>query len=338
MNDEAVLNQDEVNALLNGMKQGTVKIDPALIPGDVRSYDLGIEARTIRGRMRVLETINEQFARLYRASMYGILQRSSVIAVGHIKTMKYSDYLQSLPTPTSLNIVKINPLRGSALVVVAPDLVGMVVDIFFGGNGQDAKVQGRNFSAGEIRVIQMLLQITYADLKEAWSKVLDISIESIAADSDPQFVNIVAPSEVVVVNSFAVEVDGASGEIHITIPYSALEPMREMLNTESHGVGTDSNSQWSHALREEMEECDVSLTTVFGRGCLTLGKMIDLKPGDIVPCDFQGSVTVYAEDVPILRGGFGVSRGQMAVQVTDRLIRGRIGSSQYERHPLRETL
>jgi flagellar motor switch protein FliM len=323
MTAEAVLNQNEIDALLHGMKKGTVKTDPQPVPGDVRQYDLGTEARVVRGRMPTLEMINERFARLYRTSLYGILRRGAAISFSGIKTMKYSDYMQSLQVPSSLNMVKINPLRGTALIVIAPRLVFAVVDNFFGGKGRDSKIEGRDFTAAEARIIQMLLQATYTDLKDAWSSVMDISIEFQAAEINPQFANIVSQSEIVVVSTFAIELDGSSGELHVTIPYSALEPLREILDASAQGERPENDGRWAVALREEIEECDVDLTTVFGRGSMTLEDLINLKPGDVVPCDFQGGVTVYAEDVPILRGGFGVSRGQMAVQVNERLIRGR---------------
>jgi flagellar motor switch protein FliM len=323
MTAEAVLNQNEIEALLTGMKKGTVKTDPAPVPGDVRQYDLGTEARIVRGRMPTLEMINERFARLYRTSLYGILRRSAAISVRGIKTLKYSDYIQSLQVPTSLNMVKINPLRGTSLIVIAPRLVFSVVDNFFGGKGRVATMEGRDFTAAEIRIVQMLLQATYTDLKDAWSSVLDITIEFQASETNPQFANIVSASEVVVVSSFEIELDGSSGELHVTIPYSTLEPMREVLDAGAQGERAENDGRWAVALREEIEECDVDLTTVFGRGSMSLGDLINLRPGDVVPCDFQGGVTVYAEDVPILRGGFGVSRGQMAVQVNERLIHGR---------------
>jgi flagellar motor switch protein FliM len=220
-------------------------------------------------------------------------------------------------------MVKINPLRGTSLVVIAPQLVFAVVDNFFGGKGRAVSVEGRDFTAAEIRIVQMLLQATYADLKDAWSSVLDITVEFQSAETNPQFANIVSPSEVVVVSSFGIELEGNSGELHISIPYSALEPLREVLDAGAQGERSQNDGRWAVALREEIEECDVDLTTVFGRGSMSLADLINLRPGDVVPCDFQGGVTVYAEDVPILRGGFGVSRGQMAVQVNERLVHGR---------------
>jgi flagellar motor switch protein FliM len=300
-----------------------VKTDPEPVPGDVRGYDFGTEARIVRGRMPTLEMINERFARLYRASLYGILRRSAVISVGGIKTMKYSDYVHKLHVPTSLNMVKINPLRGTALIVVAPRLVFTMVDNFFGGKGRYAKIEGRDFTAAEVRIIQMLLQSVYTDLKDAWSNVLDISIEFQASEMNPQFANIVSPSEIVVVSIFNIELEGSSGELHVTIPYSALEPLREILDAGVQSDRADNDGRWSLALREEIEDCEVDLTTVFGHGNMTLAALLNLKPGDVVPCDFQGAVTVYAEDIPVLRGGFGVSRGQLAVQIAERLIRGR---------------
>ena len=323
MSNQPVLDQAEVDALLNGMNSGAVSTDPEPVSGDVRQYDLGKEARIVRGRMPTLEMMNERFARLYRMSLYNMLRRSAAISVRGVQTFKFGEYIHRLHVPTSLNLVKIAPLRGTALVVLSPRLVFTVVDNFFGGKGRHAKIEGRDFTATETRIINMLLESAFVDLKEAWSNVIPIEIEYVASEMNPQFANIVSPTEIVVVATFSIELDGGTGELHLTLPYSMIEPMREIFDAGIQSDRNDDDGRWRVSLREELEEAEVQLTTVVGRSAVTIEQLLNLKPGDIVPCDFDGRATVYAEDIPVLRGSFGISRGQQAVKVESTLVRGR---------------
>jgi flagellar motor switch protein FliM len=225
--------------------------------------------------------INERFARLFRIDLFNMLRRSPEISVAPITTLKFSEYVQTLHVPTSLSLVRINPLRGTALVVVSPKLVFAAVDNFFGGNGRFAKIEGREFTATEQRIVQMVLKHAFAELKEAWAPVATVDVEYINSEINPQFANIVSPTEIVVVSSFNVELDGGGGELHITMPYAMLEPMRELL---------------------------------------------DLKPGDIQPCDFGGKATLLASGVPLFRGTFGHSRGQQALKIEERISRRKPGA------------
>lgn len=327
MSTQAILDQAEVDALLNGMDSGAVSTEAAAAVGETRSYDLGKEARIVRGRMPTLEMMNERFARLYRMSLYNLLRRSAAISVRGVQTFKFGEYIHRLHVPTSLNLVRIAPLRGTALIVLSPRLVFTVVDNFFGGKGRHAKIEGRDFTATENRIIQMMLQAAFADLKEAWSNVLPIDIEYMASEMNPQFANIVSPTEIVVVATFAIELEGGTGEMHLTMPYSMIEPMREIFDAGVQSDRNDDDGRWRVSLREELEDAEVELTTLVGRSSMTLGQMLDLKPGDIVPCDFDGKVVIYAEDIPVMRGTFGLSRGQQAVKIEDRIVRHRSGSN-----------
>ncbi len=323
MSNQSILDQAEVDALLHGMSSGAVSTAAQPVTGDVRLYDLGKEARIVRSRMPTLEMMNERFARLYRMSIYNMLRRNSAISIRGVQTLKFGDYLQRLEIPSSLNLIRIAPLRGTSLVVLSPRLVFTVVDNFFGGKGRHLKIEGRDFTATEIRIIQMLLESAFSDLKEAWSNVLPIEIEYLASEMNPQFANIVGPTEIVVVATFAIELEGAIGELHLTIPYSTIEPMREIFDGGVQSDRSDDDGRWRQSLREDIEDAEVVLTTLVGRSSVTIAQLLNLKPGDVLPCDFDGKVTVYAEDTPILRGTFGISRGQQAVKVEEHLVRGR---------------
>ncbi len=211
MSGEKILNQDEIDALLNGVDSGAVSTEPDPEPGSARSYDFNNQMHIVRGRMPTLEMINERFARLFRVSLYNLLRRAPEIAVAPVQMKKFSEYVQSLHVPTSLNMVKYNPLRGTSLVVLDPKLVFAVVDNFFGGTGRHAKIEGRDFTATEQRVIHLLLRNAFADLREAWSHIAAIELEYVQSEINPHFANIVSPSEIVVVSSFHIELEGGRG-------------------------------------------------------------------------------------------------------------------------------
>ncbi len=321
MSGQDVLNQEEIDALLHGVDSGAVSTEPVPAPGEARGYDFATQMRIVRGRMPTLEMINDRFARLFRISLYNMLRRTPEISVTPIAMSKFGEYVHKLHVPTSLNLVKINPLRGTALAVIDPKLVFAVVDNFFGGNGRYAKIEGREFTATETRIIHMMLKQAFSDLKEAWAHVAPIEIEYLNSEINPHFANIVSPSEVVVVTRFHIELEGGGGDLDITMPYSMLEPMRELLDAGVQSDRAEHDERWMVSLREEMEDAEVELSTVLGRAQLKLSDLLNLKPGDVVPCDFAGKVTLLAEGVPIFRGGFGMSRNQEAVKLDERIRR-----------------
>ncbi|HTT01924.1 MAG TPA: flagellar motor switch protein FliM [Steroidobacteraceae bacterium] len=324
MTAEKVLSQDEIDALIHGVDAGVVSTQPPVAPGEVRGYDFRNQMRIVRGRMPTLEMINERFARLFRVSLYNLLRRSPEIGVSPVDLKKFAEYVHTLHVPSSLNVVRINPLRGTALFVLDPKLVFTMVDNFFGGSGRHIKIEGRDFTATEQRIIHMLLRSAFADLREAWSHVAAIEVEYQQSEINPNFANIVSPSEVVVVTSFHIELDGGGGDLHVTMPYAMIEPLRDVLDAGMQSDRVDHDERWLHALREEIDDAEIELTSMLGRATLSVGDMLNLKPGDVIPCDFTGKATLLAETVPVFRGDFGLSRGQQAVKIEDRMRRSKI--------------
>jgi flagellar motor switch protein FliM len=328
VSEEKILNQDEIDALIYGVDSGAVQTEAAPIPGEARSYDFNNQMRIVRGRMPTLEMLNERFARLFRVSLYNLLRRTPEISVGPLNMKKFSEYVHTLHVPTSLNLVKIAPLRGTGLIVLDPKLVFAVVDNFFGGNGRHAKIEGRDFTATEQRVIHMLLRNAFSDLREAWSHILQIEVEFLQSEINPHFANIVSPSEIVVIATFHVELDGGGGDLHVTMPYSMIEPLREVLDAGVQSDRVDHDERWMISLRDEIDDAEVEISTQLARATVSLAELLNLKAGDVIPCDFAGKVTLLAERVPVFRGTFGLSRGQQAVKIEERIrARSKTGSS-----------
>jgi flagellar motor switch protein FliM len=333
VSSEKILDQAEIDALIHGVDSGAVSTEAPPGPDEVRNYDFNNQMRIVRGRMPTLEMINERFARLFRVSLYNLLRRSPEISVAPVAIKKFSEYVHTLHVPTNLNLVKINPFRGTALIMLDPKLVFAVVDSFFGGTGRHAKIEGRDFTATEQRIIHMLLRNVFADLHEAWAHVANIDVEYIQSEINPHFANIVSPSEIVVITNFHIDLDGVGGDLHVTMPYAMIEPLREVLDSGMASDRVDKDERWMHTLREEIEDAEVELSTLLGRTNITLADLLNLKPGDILNCDFTGKVLVLAEDVPMFRGSFGLSRGQQAIKFEEKV--RRISSPNIENLPVK---
>ncbi len=319
MSTTDVLSQDEIDALLNGVDSGEVKTEDEYSAHDgvVRSFDFTSHDRIVRGRMPTLEMVNDRFARLFRIGLFNILHRSPEISTSEVQMRKFSEYVHSLFVPTSLNLVRIKPLRGSALIIFDPKLVFAMVNNFFGGDMRfRAKIEGREFTATEQRIIQMMLAQAFRDLHKAWEPVMPLTFEFLNSEVNPQFANIVSPSEVVVVSTFHVELDGDGGEIHITMPYSMVEPIRELLDTGLQSDRDQVDERWTTSLREEVKQATVNLAGTLLETEITLRELVALKAGDIIPVDMGKTVLMTAEDIPVFRGQFGASRGSNAVKVT----------------------
>ena len=321
MAQEDILSQDEIDALLHGVDGGDVEAESDQGPdGEPRQFDFQHQERIVRGRMPTLEMINERFARLFRIGLFNMLRRTPEVSVRGVDMMKFGEYVHTLFVPTSLNIVRMHPLRGMSLCVVDPKLVFIVVDNFFGGDGRYyAKIEGREFTSTEWRVIRLVLNQAFADLQEAWAPVLPLEFEYMNSEVNPQFANIVSPSEVVVVCRFNVELDGGAGEFHLTIPYTNIEPIRDQLNA---GVQSDRNEvdeRWTRSLREEMKGAEVELSSTLTTAEISLRDLRALKPGDIIPCEIPEAVIVEAEGVPVLRGHYGVSNGHVGIKILEQI-------------------
>lgn len=319
-----LLSQDEIDALLNGVSSGDVNTKEAepLPEGVAQSYDFNSQDRIVRGRMPTLEMVNERFARYFRISLFNLLRRSAEIAVGGVQMLKFAEYVHSLFVPTSLNLTRVKPLRGTALFILDPKLVFIVVDNFFGGDGRfRAKIEGREFTPTELRVIQMMLHQAYKDLKEAWNPVMPVEFEYLNSEVNPQFANIVSPTEVVVVTTFHIELDGGGGDLHVTMPYSMLEPIRELLDAGVQSDRVETDERWLLALREEMKEAMVDINSTLVETQISLRELLTLKEGDVIPIEIPSVVVAKSSDVPVFRGYFGSSNGSNAIKIIEPMRR-----------------
>lgn len=317
-----LLSQEEIDALLHGVGSGDVDTegDDDLFDGSARNFDFASQDRIVRGRLPTLEMINERFARYFRISLFNMLRRAAEISVGGVQMLKFSEYVHSLFVPTSLNLTKINPLRGTSLFVIDPKLVFIIVDNFFGGVGKfHTKIEGREFTPTELRVVQMMLNKVYINLKKAWEPVMPVDFEYINSEVNPQFANIVSPTEVVVVSSFRIDLEGGGGDLHVTMPYSMVEPIRDQLDAGVQSDRTEIDERWTLSLREEMKEAKIGMTCNLVETELSLRDVVNMKVGDVIPIELPEQLNLCVESVPAFKARFGISKGMCAVKVDERI-------------------
>ena len=311
------LSQDEVDALLKGVTgesdEPEVAEDDA---GGVRSYDLGTQERIVRGRMPTLELINERFARYLRIGLFNYMHRTTEISVGPIRVQKYSEFVRNLVVPTNLNLVAAKPLRGTSLFVLDPNLVFLVVDNMFGGDGRfHTRVEGRDFTPTEQRIIQGLLGVVFREYARSWKPVYGLSFEYIRSEMNSQFANIATPSEIVISTTFSLEFGGTSADLHICFPYSMVEPIRDLLYSSMQSDQLSTDQRWIVMLRKQLKDAEVEITAQLASTTATLGQVLRMKPGDIIPINIPEIITASVDDIPLMECRYGLQGGQYALKV-----------------------
>jgi flagellar motor switch protein FliM len=318
-----LLSQDEIDALLHGVDDVDDVDEP--IENDNEgavNFDFSSQDRIVRGRMPTLELINERFARHMRISLFNMLRKTAEVSINGVQMMKFGEYQNTLYVPTSLNMVRFRPLKGTALITMEARLVFILVENFFGGDGRfHAKIEGREFTPTERRIIQLLLKIVFEDYKEAWSPVMGVEFEYLDSEVNPSMANIVSPTEVIVVSSFHIEVDGGGGDFHVVMPYSMVEPIRELLDAGVQSDKMETDVRWSSALREEIMDCPVNFRVNLLEKDISLRDLMELQPGDIIPIEMPEHATMFVEDLPTYRVKMGRSEDKLAVQISEEIER-----------------
>lgn len=316
-----LLSQDEIDALLHGVDDGDIDTEDDIDEGGVRNYDLASQDRIVRGRMPTLEMINERFARYTRISLFNLLRRNADVSTGGVQIMKFGEYIHTLYVPTSLNIVKIRPLRGAGLFIFDAKLVFKLVDNFFGGEGRHAKIEGREFTPTENRVVQMVLNQVFIDMKEAWNAVFKVDFEYLNSEVNPSMANIVSPSEVVVVSTFHIELDGGGGDLHMALPYSTIEPIRELLDAGVQSDIDEVDERWMNTLKRDILDAYVPVNATILENRITLREVSNLKAGDVIPIELPELVMMTANKVPMYMARLGQRNGNLALRIENRIER-----------------
>jgi flagellar motor switch protein FliM len=328
------LSQDEVDALLKGVTGETDEPEAGADEGSgPRNYNLGTQERIVRGRMPTLELINERFARYLRIGLFNYMHRNAEISVGPIKVQKYSEFIRNLVVPTNLNLVSAKPLRGTGLFIFDPNLVFLVVDNMFGGDGRfHTRVEGRDFTQTEQRIIQGMLNVVFTEYGRSWKPVHDLNFEYIRSEMNSQFANIATPSEIVVSTTFSIEFGGSAAEMHICFPYSMMEPIRDLLYSSMQSDQLSTDKRWITLLRQQLQSAEVELTAELTHAALSLGQIQKMKVGDVIPVNIPETIIAKVDGVPLMECKFGQQQGQFAIQIERFIAQDKQESTQGEQH------
>jgi flagellar motor switch protein FliM len=315
------LSQDEVDSLLRGVTGEADDSNQDATPTDgVRPYNMATQERIVRGRMPTMEIINERFARLLRIALYNFIHRSAEVSVGPVRVLKFSEFIRNLPVPANLNLVQVKPLRGNSLFIFDPNLVFLVVDSLFGGDGRfHTRVEGREFTQTEHRIIQQLLRVVFETYGKSWEAVYKLEFDFVRSEVNPQFANIATPNEVVVITTFEIEFNGVGGSLHICMPYSMIEPIRELLYSTMQGDHVVADKRWLHMLSKQIQAAEIELTAVLGQTVTTVDQILKMKVGDFIPLDVPENVVANVSGVPVMECKYGVFNNQYALKVINML-------------------
>ena len=318
---QQILSQDEVDALLQGITGESQTIERESVDKSAtRNYNLADQERIVRGRMPMMEIINERFARNIRIGMFNFIRKSPEVAIGPTKVQKYSAFLREIVVPTNFNLVSVRPLRGSGLIVCDPTLIFAVIDALFGGSGKyHTRIEGRDFSMTEHRIILRVVDLITNEYKKAWLGVYPLELEYQRSEMQPQFANIASPSEVVVTTSFTLEIGDISGTIHFCIPYSTLEPIRDVLYSTVQGDASEPDRRWLNLLTQQIQAAEVELVAEMAQAPATVEQLLSFQVGDFIELDLHPSIEVKVSGVPILECHYGISNGRYALKV-DQLL------------------
>ncbi len=322
-----VLSQSEVDALLAAVSEGEIGgsegTAPGGIPGDERVvvvYDLTSQDRIIRGRLPQLDVIYEKFMRSFRVSLSSALRKIATLTHASTDFLKFGEFINTLPMPTCMSVLRFNALRGSALFVIESKLAYALVDNFFGGADRPyTKIEGKDFTPIELSIVRKVVDLAIEDLESAWASVEKIEASFVRTEINPQFVGIVPPTDIVIASTFDVELENANGTITLVIPYATIEPIKQKLQT-GFQVESDQTDKkmWTAIIRSQLLETSVNMNVNLGQSEITLNDLMGLKVGDVIPLDQDttGEFDVNVEQVPKFKAYYGIHHGSVAVQVT----------------------
>lgn len=329
-----ILSQSEVDALLAAVGDGQVGSSGPASTGssagsngsnasdqkNVISYDLTSQDRIIRGRLPQLEVIYEKFMRSFRVSLSSALRKIASITLTSTEFIKFGEFINTLPIPTCMSVLRFNNLRGSALFVIEAKLAYALVDSFFGGADRPyAKLDGKEFTPIELQIVKKVVELAVNDLEVAWSTIETIGCSFQRTEINPQFVGIVPPTDVVIASTFDVELENINGIVSIVIPYATIEPIKQKLST-GFQVESDQTDKklWTSIIKEQLLETDVDIKVNLGETEIKLRELMGMKIGDVIPLtqDASGELDIQVEQVKKFKGYYGVHHGTVAVQVT----------------------
>ncbi len=317
---EKILSQDEVDALLRGLSDGEIEAKPENSASEinVKTFDLANQDRIVRGRMPTLDIINDRFAKIHRIALSGSLRRMLDINVCQAEMIKFGEFIRTLPVPTSLHILKMDPLRGHVLFMIESRLIFNLVDCFFGGSGRGSyKIEGRDFTSIEYRVINKVVKQVLVDMDQAWQPITPVTFNFVRSEVNPQFATIIPPTDVVIVVRYELEMDRMMGRMALVLPYSTIEPIRAKLYASYQSDQLEVDEAWILRLKQLLQDVPVEIMIELGKTSLKGSELVNMEVGDVIMLDSEVNLplTVKVEGIPKFKANPGIFRGNQAFQI-----------------------
>jgi len=332
MAQEQILDQNEVDALLQGLSDGVIESGkgdegPS---GGVVPYDFTRQERSVRGRMPGLEMVNEKFCNRVRTPLGGVLRKGVEIEAAGIESVKYEEFVRNLILPSSMNVFTMRPLKGHGILVIDPGLVYHIVDNYFGGSGRFyTRIEGREFTQVEQSVIRKVVDIILKTLSEAYQTLTTVDFVFEKSEMNPHFVNVIEGVEVMIVSTFHMEIEStASGEkkntFYFCVPYLSVESIKERLYGRSGGAAVETDENWSARLLHHIERVPLNVTGDIGEATIRLSELQNLKTGDVIVLDrkIDEPLEFRIEGSPRFMGRPGISSNNYAMEILSVIKRG----------------
>ena len=318
-----ILSQEEIDALLRGMDDGEVPTKPEeKVESGITSYDLTNQDRIIRGRMPAMEIINDHFCRMIRNTLTTSLRKMVDMNPRGVQMLKFGEFIRTLPVPSSLHIFKMDPLRGHGLLALDPKMVFTLIDVFLGGTGKGTyRIEGREFTAIESRLILRMVGTFLQEMEKAWQPVHGVSIQHVRSEINPQFVSIVSPTDLMIMNTFGLEMEHFNGMITVCYPYALVEPIKNKLYSGYQSDQMELDKTWIKRFEKAIRQAEIEMVVELGQAKVRISELLNLKVGDtlLLENDANEYLVAKVQGVPKYRGRSGLYGSSKAFQIEDRI-------------------
>ncbi len=318
-----ILSQEEVNALLKGVSEGSVttEADQQGTPA-VRRCDLTRQERALYGRMPGLDRVFDAFVRLLRTSMEALLGEIGGVNLGNIELLRYGSWVRRCVPPVSVHLFRLPPLPSNALGVLSPALSAAALEAAFGGKiRRQTLIEGRGYSSIETRVLQRFVARVLSDFQEAWEPIQPLEISIVRSESNPAHAVVATEEAVVMVADVRVLLEAEEGlRLDICVPYAALDSIRSKLTGEVEGLREERGPGWGRQLRGRLEDVEVDVSVELGHCTLPVRSILRWKAGDVLTLDTgrEDPVLVRVEQLPKFHAVPGLAHEGYAVRIVDR--------------------
>ncbi|MDI1351448.1 MAG: flagellar motor switch protein FliM [bacterium] len=340
MAETDVLSQEEIDALLEavddtedekessetpheasgdkfGADQNNSFIAGAISENDtVKAINFTGQEQIAKGQLPVLDKIYDRAVRLFMTDIYNLTSKDFEITQDPLLIVKHRDFMTTLPNPSLMSVYKFKPLRGKGIILFDSIFVYDLVDYYFGGSTQFfAQKDKTDYTATEIRVMDVVVKKLIENLGHAWRPILNLDITKFSEETNPQLVNIAEPEDMLLIARFSLNFGRESGSFYFIIPYSMVEPIKQQLELGASRSDDEIDPNWIKSLKEELMDVELTVSSHMAQTTSTLGVIMALQTGDFIPLDIHDEVSLDIEGTPSFTATLGSANDKRALKI-----------------------